>query len=63
MTIDINEGKRKIQNMLEKCAFMEHKIEDCVTEANMHKERVESMREENRKVVNEAGVLQKSIDN
>jgi regulator of replication initiation timing len=42
---------------------MEHKIEDLVTEANMHKERVESMIEENRKVVNESGVLQKTIEN
>lgn len=32
-------------------------------EAAMHKERVESMLEENRKLVTEAAVLHKTIDN
>lgn len=38
-------------------------MEDLVTEANMHKERVESMKEENRKILHESGILQKSIEN
>ena len=34
-----------------------------VVEANMHKERVESMLEENRRLINEAGVMTKNIEN
>lgn len=63
MTVEINESKRRIQNLSEKAAFMEQKLEDLVVEANMHKERVDSMLEENRRILTESGILQKSIDN
>lgn len=42
---------------------MEREYEEKVTEAGMHKERIESMLEENRKLVTEAAVLQKAIEN
>ncbi len=42
---------------------MEREYEDIVTEAAMYKERVESMLEENRKLITEAQVLNKAIEN
>ena len=42
---------------------MEREYEEMVTEAGMHKERVESMLEENRKLITEAAVLNKTIEN
>lgn len=63
MTIEVNESKRKIQSHLEKTQFIERRLEDAVQEASMHKGRVESMIEENRKLINEGLVLTKSLDN
>ena len=63
LLIEVNEYKRKIQNLLEKSLLLEGKLEDQVTEAGMYKERVESMLEENRKLVTETAVLNKNIDN
>ena len=61
--IEVNEYKRKIQNLLEKSMLLEAKVEDQITEAAMYKERVESMLEENRKLVTETAVLNKNIEN
>ena len=63
LTIEINEGKRKIQNIMEKSSFVEQKLEDTVIEAAMHREKVASMLEENRKLVTETAVLNKNIEN
>ena len=63
LVIEVNENKRKIQNLLEKSMLLEAKVEDQITEAAMYKERVESMLEENRKLVTETAVLNKSIEN
>ncbi len=61
--IEVNEYKRKMQNLLEKSVLLEAKVEDQITEAAMYKERVESMLEENRKLVTETAVLNKSVEN
>ncbi len=61
--IEVNEYKRKMQNLLEKCVLLETKVEEQITEAAMYKERVESMLEENRKLVTETAVLNKSVEN
>jgi len=63
LTIEVNESKRKIQSLLEKTEFIERRLEDTVQEASMHKGRVESMIEENRKLINESLVLSKSNEN
>jgi regulator of replication initiation timing len=63
LIIEVNEAKRRIQNLLEKTQLMEREYEEMVTEAGMHKERVESMLEENRKLVTEGTVLNKTIEN
>ncbi len=63
LVIEVNEYKRKIQNLLEKSMLLETKVEDQITEAAMYKERVESMLEENRKLVTETAVLNKNIEN
>jgi len=63
LTIEVNESKRKIQSLLEKTEFIERRLEDAVQEASMHKGRVESMIEENRKLINESLVLSKSNEN
>ena len=61
--IEVNDYKRKMQNLLEKCVLLETKVEEQITEAAMYKERVESMLEENRKLVTETAVLNKSVEN
>jgi chromosome segregation ATPase len=63
LVIEVNENKRRIQNLLEKSMLIEQKLEDQTIEAGMHKERVESMLEENRKLVTETAVLNKNIEN
>jgi hypothetical protein len=49
--------------LLEKIVILERELEDMTLEAAMHKERVESMLEENRKLITEANVLNKTIEN
>ena len=42
---------------------MEQKLEDVSVECQMHKERVESMLEENRKLLSEAQLSSKNLEN